>query len=873
VSAGKIKIRVKRPWVGYPSSPVQQNYGESLTHGYLLWDIADKSNFDVKFCELPNPQPYVTLEWTGSIGALVNRAKKICASGGRFRIRSKDVLAQKEVTLLTQALQEELKASEVTFKNDHQVNRDVLQAGAAILAKEDLRNPDVLLKLVKDYHPDGVTDDEWSAVREQIGSYLTRALDSDDVVRNTKWSLRHLAFDNMFAYGAGNVINFDKLPGIVGIFGPNRAGKSSIVGTVMYSLFNTTDRGNVKNLHVVNVRHDHCYTKAIIDVNGTGYVIERQTVKHENKHGAVNANTNLNVFRINDTGEAVDLAGEERKDTEKVIRKLIGTGDDCLLTSVASQDEIKQYINHGSTKRRQILSRFLDLDIFDRMFRLATDDVNVNKAALRQLPERDWQEQQRSLNERLDAARTTIDEKDHLLHDASQQLDELRQQLASFKDFIPVTQTQVESQRNHVDSLTTKARATTQKIDELHADIGLMLKKVTSIDAVLVDYDLGALKQRQEAYRVLESSFEVLRHAHEKDADLLKQQQRSLKILDDVPCGDDYPTCRFIKDAHKNKERVEPQRDKVERSLDKLQKAELALQALQQEDLHNKVTKVEQLISAQAKLRVDIAAKQVQLVKLEGALDDINGTLEPTARRLAELEEALKNEGNVEVVTLRRQIDELQKAARRHDSEKLTAASEVGRMQSDLDKLAIDATHRHNLLQLMKAHELIAQAFSRKGIPALITTSQLPVINAEIAEILHGIVDFNIELEVDDVNDSMEVYIDYGDSRRPIELASGMEKMIASLAIRVALINVSSLPKTDMFIIDEAFGPMDPASVEACNRLLMSLKRYFKTIVVITHVDGVKDAADHIIEINKVEKDSCVMYNESWHGDRTSETD
>jgi len=172
---------------------------------------------------------------------------------------------------------------------------------------------------------------------------------------------------------------------------------------------------------------------------------------------------------------------------------------------------------------------------------------------------------------------------------------------------------------------------------------------------------------------------------------------------------------------------------------------------------------------------------------------------------------------------------------------------------------------------LMKAHELIAQAFSRKGIPALITTSQLPVINAEIAEILHGIVDFNIELEVDDVNDSMEVYIDYGDSRRPIELASGMEKMIASLAIRVALINVSSLPKTDMFIIDEAFGPMDPSNVEACNRLLTSLKRYFKTIVVITHVDGVKDAADHIIEINKVEKDSHVEYNESWPGDRTSE--
>jgi exonuclease SbcC len=87
-----------------------------------------------------------------------------------------------------------------------------------------------------------------------------------------------------------------------------------------------------------------------------------------------------------------------------------------------------------------------------------------------------------------------------------------------------------------------------------------------------------------------------------------------------------------------------------------------------------------------------------------------------------------------------------------------------------------------------------------------------------------------------------------------------MEKMIGSIAIRVALINISSLPKTDMFIIDEGFGALDDSTVEACNRLLISLKRHFKTILVITHVDGVKDAADTILEISKVEKDSRVVY-------------
>jgi DNA repair exonuclease SbcCD ATPase subunit len=54
--------------------------------------------------------------------------------------------------------------------------------------------------------------------------------------------------------------------------------------------------------------------------------------------------------------------------------------------------------------------------------------------------------------------------------------------------------------------------------------------------------------------------------------------------------------------------------------------------------------------------------------------------------------------------------------------------------------------------------------------------------------------------------------------------------MMASLAIRVALINVSSLPKTSMLMIDEGFGALDETNLEACGKLLQSLKKWFKNI-------------------------------------------
>ena len=109
-------------------------------------------------------------------------------------------------------------------------------------------------------------------------------------------------------------------------------------------------------------------------------------------------------------------------------------------------------------------------------------------------------------------------------------------------------------------------------------------------------------------------------------------------------------------------------------------------------------------------------------------------------------------------------------------------------------------------------------------------------------------------------NNNMDVFLNYGDSRRPIECASGMEKLIASMALRVALTNVSSLSKSDMLIIDEGFGALDAGNIEAVTSLLQKFKKWYKNIIIISHIDVVKDAVDDIIEITSVGKDSKVIH-------------
>lgn len=854
-----LSYRDEKPWISYPGTPIQQNYAEDIEHGYLLWDIKDKDTWDVSFNKLPNIKPYVTLNWSGDTKKLLKEAEGF-PDGSRFRIRSVDQLSQKEFKTISETLKSKKSATEVTFKSDFFVDRSTVKTSTSVLEKSDLRNSDVLVKLIKDYYKGSqISDDSWDQISENVKNYLFAVTSTEETTRNSKWSLRYLEFDNMFAYGSDNKINFDKLNGIVGVFGPNRVGKSSIVGTLMYSLFNATDRGPMKNIHVCNVRKPYCSSRVIINHDGTDYVIERQTAKTENKKGVVNASTSLNVFKIREDGEADDLCGEQRTDTEKVIRSLIGNQEDFMMTSLAAQGEINQFISQGSTKRRAVLSRFLDLDIFDKMHDLSNKELNAHKLQLKNFPEKDWislTEQNSlsllSLEEEIKEAAESIKKKQFELSQVQLEL--------SKHNVVPVTKSQVDAFLRQVSTLESKCKSCNDSIESLENDIKENEKKLETIKIVKSENDIEELKSRCEAYKSLESSIASLKHVYEREALHLKQQQKSLKILSEVPCGDSFPSCKFIKDAHSNKASISSQELKISEAEEKLKEAEEALKVLESEKVISRLDKLQRLFELESKILLDISRKETDLAKLKSSCSSNLAELGASKVKLSMLEDALKNEENAEVISLKSNIEKLSSEIDDLTEQKMSAATRKGKVSAALEKINEEKASRDDLLEKMKVHDLITTAFSKKGLPLIITKSQLPAINAEISKILSGIVDFTVELENDESSDSSEIYINYGDSRRVIELCSGMEKTISSLAIRVAMINVSSLPKPDIFIVDEGFGTLDDSSVEACNRLLLSLKRYFRLIVVITHVDGVKDVVDHVLEITKNEKDSNVVY-------------
>jgi len=147
--------------------------------------------------------------------------------------------------------------------------------------------------------------------------------------------------------------------------------------------------------------------------------------------------------------------------------------------------------------------------------------------------------------------------------------------------------------------------------------------------------------------------------------------------------------------------------------------------------------------------------------------------------------------------------------------------------------------------------DLFLRCMHPNGISYDIIKKRLPLINSEISKILTNIVEFEILFENEE--SKLDILIKHPKhDPRPIEMGSGAEKTIAAMAIRLALLNVSTLPKGDVFILDEPGTALDAENMEGFIRILEMIKTQFKTVLLISHLDSLKDIVDSEISIDKI---------------------
>jgi DNA repair exonuclease SbcCD ATPase subunit len=176
---------------------------------------------------------------------------------------------------------------------------------------------------------------------------------------------------------------------------------------------------------------------------------------------------------------------------------------------------------------------------------------------------------------------------------------------------------------------------------------------------------------------------------------------------------------------------------------------------------------------------------------------------------------------------------------------------ELGSVKHSIKVIESEKEEQDDLEKQWVAYELFMRCMHPNGIAYEIIKQKLPIINEEIQKCLANIVEFQVMFEEDGKNLDINIRHPKYESR-PITMGSGAEKTIAAMAIRLALIEITNLPKSTVFIMDEPATALDQEHMEGFVRLIEMIKDKFKTVLLISHLDVLKDCVDKTIDIQKV---------------------
>ena len=832
--------------VWYAGSTVQQNHGETNDKGILIWDIKSKDDWDIEPIVLKNPKPFFTIPLT-----LKGRMpKKIeVPTGARLRLVSNNNLPLDVMRRAMDIAKHRFKPESISFLNRASGQRGNVEDITNGLKTENLRDPKIQEELIDEYLKDfQVPADTMEKVYDLNRAYNKIIEEKEEIARNVNWRLKSFEFDNLFNYGESNAVNFDRLNGIVGIFGKNFSGKSSIIDAALYTLFNTTSKNERKNLNVINQNRDSGRGRLTIEANNATYTIERESAKYTKRLKGVEtleAKTDLNFERRDHvTDEVTSLNGTTRNETDANIRKHFGTIDDFMVSSLASQHGALSFIDEGSTRRKEIIAKFLDLEVFEKKFRMAKDDSVEAKVMLKK-------HENKNYNEEIEAAMEMLQDHRDSVKTNKYFCTELREELALLQDTASALELQISTIPNELidiaklrveqEGKAQKVIMLTEKIREQSREIERKQQVTNNSKSKIDKFDVSKLMKLQREIDRL--------HTKEKNAkEELTEIGKKEKLLNDIPCGDSFPKCKFIRDAHiavASKELAEHE----------LRNATIDLAALNPSDVftklmeHSRITELIKKVQAET-TQVELERERNKAVKskIELALKDISlkiNEYENNKEAIENLEKLLGEKRELE-----KSIESKNKKIASCEEETLDLVKLVGSYEQRVETLREQKQEYHDLRSSFAAYDLFMRAMHPNGIAYDVIKKKIPVINQEIAKVLANIVEFEIFFESS--GNKFDIFIKHPQyDERPIEMASGAEKTMAAMAIRLALLSVSSLPKSDLFILDEPGTALDEENMEGFIRILELIKVYFKNVLLISHLDSLKDCVDMQIVIDK----------------------
>jgi DNA repair protein SbcC/Rad50 len=210
------------------------------------------------------------------------------------------------------------------------------------------------------------------------------------------------------------------------------------------------------------------------------------------------------------------------------------------------------------------------------------------------------------------------------------------------------------------------------------------------------------------------------------------------------------------------------------------------------------------------------------------------------------------------------------------------ARSELGGARQRVEVLTTQRTRkaqftqeRESLQKRIVQHKTLEKAFGKDGVPALLIEQALPQIEEKSNELLDRLSDGQMSIRFvtqtgykdkkrDDLRETLDIQISDSAGIRAYEMYSGGEAFRVNFAIRLALSEILAQRKgarLQTLVIDEGFGSQDTLGRQRLVEAINLVKNDFAKILVITHLDELKDVFPTRIEVEKTDRGSMVTVN------------
>jgi DNA repair exonuclease SbcCD ATPase subunit/DNA repair exonuclease SbcCD nuclease subunit len=852
-------LSAENPLIFYPGSLVQQNFGESYEgHGYAIVDVKAKT---VEHYDIPNEYGYYTLDVEDG-----NMPKNLpITSKTSVRLRATNTSAAQIKKALSE-IRKLYKNSEVIVQNLDKIaaNGDI-DLGNSIQGL-DIRNVDYQTTLLSDYLQQFHLDPETTESIININKSLNSAIPATELARNVVWKPILFQFDNMFSYGEGNSIDFTKLNGTSGLFAPNHAGKSAILDALCFCLFDYSHRAGRAD-QVLNNKKDSFWCKFQFQINGLDYFIEKTAVKYAKGPLAGKLRVDIEFWFVNAEGERISLNGEQRKDTNRIIQTYVGSFDDFILTALSLQGSNSNFIEKTQGERKDLLANFLDLKVYDLLSELATKEIKTTIVLLEEYQKQDFEQK---------------------LGDAERSIDQLTTQYKTVQDLYNNTETEISTLNDTMVELAAKLRpneASGLVLNTLEKNAISLQDRLVKQNQLVLDLETKQITIQNEmteyASYLSSKNIEGIKDTYKlytNNVDAKKQLDNTLahyKVtigtkldkLKKLETHEYDPNCKycnsnaFVKDAIATKGELEDDKKAVADFLAKRKEVDDYIEQVGWVvSEHDKLVKVHNEVE---KLKSSLQLEESRLATAKSQLEVLSREIE---QNQANTDLYYKNIETIEFNTKTQETINLTKRsleAKRFDLTKYSKQlqdvhGKIKVAETVINECNASIIHMQELSDKQIAYDYYQKAVGRDGIPYILISKAIPFIQNYVNNILTQVVDFTVEIETDGKN--INVFIAYDSNKWPLELASGMERFMSALAIRIALIKITNLPKPDFIAIDEGLGVLDSSNLNSMHMFFNYLKDVFKFTLVISHIDVVRDMMDTMLTIDRKDDFSYINY-------------